>query len=66
MFKTSVLLKQLSNNNFKNARDCITTFNKPFKISIEGNIGCGKSTLLKYFNKFSNIKITSVIIYFIY
>uniref|UniRef100_A0A8D8SPL4 Deoxynucleoside kinase n=1 Tax=Cacopsylla melanoneura TaxID=428564 RepID=A0A8D8SPL4_9HEMI len=29
--------------------------NRPFRVSIEGNIGSGKSTLLKYFEKFSDV-----------
>ncbi|KAI5739921.1 hypothetical protein M8J77_025013 [Diaphorina citri] len=28
---------------------------RPFRVSIEGNIGSGKSTLLKYFEKFSDV-----------
>jgi len=31
--------------------------NRPFIVSIEGNIGSGKSTMLNYFNKFSDVEL---------
>lgn len=31
--------------------------NKPFVVSVEGNIGSGKSTMLKYFDKFSDVEL---------
>jgi deoxyadenosine/deoxycytidine kinase len=31
--------------------------NKPFIVSIEGNIGSGKSTMLNYFNKFTDVEL---------
>lgn len=30
--------------------------NKPFRVSVEGNIGSGKSTLMKYFQRFPYIQ----------
>ena len=31
--------------------------NKPFVVSIEGNIGAGKSTILKFFEKYSDVEL---------
>ena len=31
--------------------------NKPFVVSIEGNIGAGKSTILKVFDKYSDVEL---------
>ena len=31
--------------------------NKPFVVSIEGNIGAGKSTMLKFFEKYSDVEL---------
>lgn len=33
-----------------------TPTDRPFRISIEGNIGAGKSTLIKYFSQFPGIE----------
>lgn len=33
-----------------------STMDKPFKVSIEGNIGVGKSTLIRYFDGLSGIE----------
>lgn len=33
-----------------------TPSNRPFRVSVEGNIGAGKSTMLKYFSSFAGIE----------
>lgn len=37
-----------------------TPSNRPFRVSIEGNIGAGKSTMIKYFTSFSGIETYTV------
>lgn len=34
--------------------------NRPFRVSVEGNIGAGKSTLINYFSPFPGIEIYPV------
>lgn len=37
-----------------------TPSDRPFRVSIEGNIGAGKSTLIKYFKDFDGIETYAV------
>lgn len=40
----------------KNFKDVETPTDRPFRVSIEGNIGAGKSTLIKYFENMPGIE----------
>lgn len=40
-----------------------TPTDRPFRVSVEGNIGAGKSTLIKYFQNFAGIETYPVSVY---
>jgi len=40
----------------KELTNVTTPSNRPFRVSVEGNIGAGKSTLIKYFSNFKEIE----------
>lgn len=43
-----------------------TPTDRPFRVSIEGNIGAGKSSLIKYFSNFPGIETYPVMIIILY